>query len=165
MSLRSDLEKLPAEYWRNECVKIKPILTEDDFIYATCDCELTDEQKELVNPAWFSIGRAYLFREENYPCIIYNEQDEHIGFINLNDWCIGGGNAYSWSYYIDIRHQGRGYGKNAARLAVYILKSAAHDKPIKLSTEMSNTKAQALYMSLGFKKLDEMDGDDLVFGL
>ena len=27
------------------------------------------------------------------------------------------------------------------------------------------TEAQALYISLGFRKLDEMDGDDLVFGL
>lgn len=28
-----------------------------------------------------------------------------------------------------------------------------------------NVKAHALYKSLGFEKLDEMDGDDFVFGL
>jgi hypothetical protein len=36
---------------------------------------------------------------------------------------------------------------------------------IKLATEAGNKKAQALYSSLGFKQLPEMDGDDLVFGL
>ena len=36
---------------------------------------------------------------------------------------------------------------------------------IKLATEASNVKAHALYKSLGFEKLDEMDGDDFVFGL
>lgn len=86
MSLRENLEKLPAEHWKNERVKIKPVLTQDDLIYATYDCQLTDEQKELVNPAWFSIGRAYLCRENNYPCIIYNESDEPIGFINFSKW-------------------------------------------------------------------------------
>ena len=36
---------------------------------------------------------------------------------------------------------------------------------IKLSTEAANLQAQRLYLSLGFRKLDEMDGDDLVFGM
>ena len=164
MSLRTDLEKLTDEHWQNAHVKIKPLSTQADLIYAAYDCQLTDEQKELVNPAWFSIGRAYLFREDNYPCIIYNEHDEPIGFINLDKW-LAKGNAYSWSYFVDRRHQGKGYGKYAAQLAIHILKSANPEKPIKLSTEVNNTKAQALYLSLGFEQLPEMDGDDLVFGL
>ncbi len=164
MSLRTDLEKLPDGYWQNTHVKIRPLSTEPDLIYAAYDCQLTDEQKELVNPAWFSIGRAYLFREDNFPCIIYNERNDPIGFINLCTW-LAGGDAYSWSFYIDRRHQRKGYGKSAAQLAVSILKAANPEKQIKLATEAYNTTAQALYMSLGFKKLAEMDGDDLVFGL
>lgn len=164
MSLRTELEKLTGNHWQNTRVSIKPLSTQDDLIYAAYDCQLTDEQKELVNPAWFSIGRAYLQREDNYPCIIYNEYDEPIGFINLNKW-LGNGDAYSWSYFLDRKYQGKGYGKAAAQLAVHILKTADPEKQIKLSTEASNAKAQALYMSLGFKKLPEMDGDDLVFGL
>ena len=123
-----------------------------------------DEQKELVNPFWFSIGRAYLFREDNYPCVIYNEKSEPIGFINLCKW-LGDGDAYSWSYFIDKEYQGKGYGKRAAQLAVHILKSANPTKHIKLATETCNTKAHQLYISLGFEKLAEMDGDDIVFGL
>ncbi len=98
----------------------------------------------MVNPAWFSIGRAYLFREDNYPCIICTKQGQPIGFIDLTRW-LGQGDAYSWSFYIDRDHQGK--------------------KPIKLATEQSNEKAQQLYTSLGFRQLAELDGKDLVFGL
>ncbi len=164
MSLRADLEKLSAEHWQNTHVKIRPLSTQADLIYAVHDCQLTDAQKELVNPAWFSIGRAYLFREDNYPCIICNAHNEPIGFINLDKW-LGTGDAYSWSYFIDSRHQRKDYGRYAAQLAIAILKAANPEKQIKLATEVCNTTAQALYLSLGFQKLDEADGDDMVFGL
>ncbi|MBR4872557.1 MAG: hypothetical protein IKV00_01845, partial [Clostridia bacterium] len=66
MSLRTDLLGLPPACWQNDLVTIRPITTEADLIYAAFDCQLTDEQKELVNPAWFSIGRAYLSRDDHY---------------------------------------------------------------------------------------------------
>ena len=164
MSLRSELEALSEAHWQNDRVKIKQITTEADLIYAGYDCQLTEEQREMVNPFWFSIGRAYLFREDNFPCVISNERDEPVGFINLCKW-LGEGDAYTWSYFIDKDHQGKGYGTQAAALAVRILKSANPRKQIKLATEASNAKAHALYRSLGFELLDERDGDDLVFGL
>lgn len=86
MSLRSDLKKLSPEDWRNERIKLRPLLTEDNLIYAACDCRLTEEQQERVNPAWFSIERAYLFPEANLPCLTENEQSEPIGFLNLCQW-------------------------------------------------------------------------------
>ena len=164
MSLREDLEKLSNEYWENDYIKIKPLTTQADLIYAGFDCRLTEEQQALVNPFWFSIGRAYLFRDDNYPCIIYNACNEPVGFINLDKW-LGSGDAYSWSYFIDKDHQQMGYGKQAARMAIRILKAANPNMPIKLATEQSNSAAQRLYLSLGFEKLAELDGDDLVFGL
>lgn len=164
MSLRTDLEKLSDEHWQNVYVKIKQLSTMSDVIYAGYDCQLTEEQQDFVNPFWFSIGKAYLFREDNYPCIIYNAHDEPIGFIIFSKW-LGNGDAYSWSYFIDKGQQGNGYGKQAARLAVHILKTANPDKCIKLATETNNEKARKMYTSLGFKQLSETDGDDLVFGL
>ena len=164
MTLRSDLEKLPYSFWENSKIKIRPIASEKDLIYAGFECKLTEEQKELVNPFWFSIGRAYLFREDHLPCIIYNLENEPIGFINFSKWT-GSEDAYSWSYFIDKDHQGLGYGKMAAALAIHILKNANPQKQIRLATEVSNLKAQSLYISLGFLKLNETDGDDLVFAL
>ncbi len=164
MTLREVLDRLDTAEWRNDRVSIRPITTEADLIYAGYECRLTEEQKELVNPFWFSIGRAYLFREDNYPCLILNESDEPVGFMGLCKW-LGAGDAYSWSYFIHKDCQGNGYGKAAARLAVDILKAANPDKMIKLAAEACNTRAHRLYESLGFQKLDEMDGDDLVFAL
>ena len=164
MSLRTDLEKLAAEHWQNEHVKIKPLSTMEDVIYAGYDCQLTDGQKELVNPFWFSMGRAYLFREDNYPCLICNEADAPIGFIMFGKW-LAEGDAYSWSFFLDKDQHGKGYGKQAAQLAMHILKTANPSMDIKLASEVKNTWAQKLYTSLGFVQLPEMDGDDLVFGL
>lgn len=164
MSLRSDLKKLSPEDCRNERIKLRPLLTEDNLIYAACDCRLTEEQQERINPAWFSIGRAYLFPEANLPCLIENEQSEPIGFLNLCQWSAESDTS-SWSCFIGRRHQKKGCGKAAAQLAVHILKTAAPEKPIKLATEAQNLPAQSLYVSLSFQKLPEMDGDDLVFAL
>lgn len=163
MSLRTSLDALPAEKWKNDMVYFKKIQSEDDLVYATIECELEEFQRDFVNPAWFSIGRAYLAPEDNYPCIICNSNGENIGFINLIRW-MGGGEAFSWSYYVDKNMQGKGYGRKAAELAVKILQSVADGKMIKVATEQSNEKAQRLYVSLGLHKLDELDGDDFVFG-
>ena len=113
MGIRSALETVSIDLWSDARVSIRPLKTESDLIYATYECQLEAWQKELVNPAWFSIGRAYLFREDNYPCIVCNEQMTPIGFIDLCKW-LGEGDAYSWSFYIDKRYQGKGYGKSAA---------------------------------------------------
>lgn len=164
MSLRAALEYIDDAVWFGDGVCIRPIQTQEELAYAVFECQLDEEQKELVNPAGFSIGRAYLYPEDNVPCLIYDENREPIGFISLCKW-LGNGNAYSWSYYIDKKHQNKGYGKNAAALAIRILKAADSQKTIKLSTEESNEKAQCLYISLGFQKLPERDGDDIVFGL
>ena len=164
MGIRSALETVGKDLWSDTRISIRPLQTESDLIYAAYECQLDDRQKELVNPAWFSIGRAYLFREDNYPCIICNAQMTPIGFINLCKW-LGEGDAYTWSYYIDRSQQGKGYGKSAAEAAVRLLKAADPDRPIKLATEKGNEKAQRLYRSLGFRLLPERDGEDIVFGL
>lgn len=164
MSVRSALETVENRLWSNARVTIRPLKTEDDLIYAAYECQLDDGQKEFVNPAWFSIGRAYLFREDNYPCVICDEQMTPIGFINLCKWR-GEGDAFTWSYFIDKNRQGKGYGKSAAEAAVRILKAADPAKPVKLAAEKDNEKAHRLYTSLGFRLLPERDGDDLVFGL
>ena len=157
------LSALPADAFENDTVSFRLIRNAADLAYAVIECQLTEEQKELVNPAGFSIGRAWLDPNGNFPCVICSRGGKPVGFINLLTW-LGGGDGVSWSFYIDAGEQGKGYGRAAARLAVKVLKAAFPDKQIKLSTEVDNTKAQELYLSLGFHKLEEMDGDDLVFG-
>lgn len=73
MSLREKLLRVAPEEWENEFVRIRPMTTRDDLIYAGDGCRLTDEQREFVNPVWFSLGRAYLAPEDHDPCLIENE--------------------------------------------------------------------------------------------
>ena len=164
MTLCASLGRLPSEAFHLDSISFRPIRTEADLVYAIFDCQLTEEQQEMVNPAGFSIGRAYLHPENHFPCLILNEDEQPVGFIDLDIW-LGKGTAFHWSYYIDKDQQGRGYGRKAAQLAVRIFKSVDPDLSIKLSTEANNLKAQRLYLSLGFRKLDELDGDDLVFSM
>lgn len=70
MSLREELESLNMNEWQNDLVKIRPLTTEKELVFAAYECQLTDEQKNFVSPIWFTIGRAYLYKDDNYPCII-----------------------------------------------------------------------------------------------
>ena len=164
MSIREKLQSLPEAVFTGGGITIREIRDDDDLWYVTVECTLGPGQEEFVNPAGFSIGRAYLNPADNVPCVICLESGERIGYIIFREW-LAEGDAYTWSYYLDKDWQGQGYGEKAARLAVRILKTADAGMPVKLSTEQENRKAQRLYQKIGFRKLDEMDGDDLVFGL
>lgn len=159
-SLRDRLHALPDCLFTDGDITIRPIRDDCDLWYAAVECELLPEQWNYVNPAGFSIGRAYLHPESNVPCVILHGE-RPIGYIVLREWL--GGSGTSWSYYIDYREQGRGCGVAAAKLAVRILKAAVPDEPVKLSVERDNEKGQRLYEKIGFTLSDKLDGDDLVF--
>ena len=72
MSLREKLLRVAPEEWENEFVRIRPMTTRDDLIYAGDGCRLTDEQREFVNPVWFSLGRAYLRNAQSLEPLLTN---------------------------------------------------------------------------------------------
>lgn len=154
------VSSLPKLYFTDGSICIRPIQDDYDIWYATVECILLPEQRGNVNPAGFSLGRAYLHPENYLPCIIWKD-NTRIGFIVLCRW--SDGSANSWSYYLDHNYQGKGYGKSAARLAINILRAAEPTMPIKIAVEQANEKAQFLYHSIGMQENGEMDGDDLVF--
>lgn len=154
------ITSLPESVFTDGSICIRPIRDDYDIWYATVECTLLPDQRENVNPAGFSLGRAYLHPENYLPCIIWKDTTR-IGFIVLCRWLDGSAN--SWSYYLDHNYQGQGYGKAAARLSINILKAAEPTMPIKIAAEQANKKAQSLYRSIGMQENGEMDGDDLVF--
>jgi diamine N-acetyltransferase len=159
-TLKERFDQLESADLSLEGISILPIRDDYDLWFATVECRLASGQEDHVNPAGFSIGRAWLNPASHIPCII-RHGTTRIGYIVLRKWV--GSEATSWSYYLDVQHQGKGLGKTAARLAVKILKTAMPELPIKLSTEKDNEKAQRLYRSIGFQLSHELDGDDLVF--
>ena len=158
------VKALPQESFSNGKVSFRLIRDEEDLAYVIFFCELKEDQIDLVNPGGFSIGRAYLKPGDNYPCVICAEDGRRIGFINLCTW-LGNDSAVSWGYYLDRNEQGKGYGRAAAELAISVLKKAFPGQMLKGAVEAGNAHAQRLYKSLGLCQLDELDGDDLVFGM
>lgn len=156
------LASLPKTAFRDETVFFRPLRDEEDLVWAVLECRLSPEQRELVNPAGFSVGRAYLHPDDHFPCVICAADGRRIGFIDLYVSLTGDGSV-GWSFFIDESEQGAGLGRAAAALAVRILRTAFSSRPIRLSSEAGNEKAHRLYRSLGFCLLDERDGDDLVF--
>lgn len=74
-------------------------------------------------------------------------------------------NNYSiWRLMIDKRYQGRGYGREAIRLALKFIRTWPCGKAefCSLSYEPENTVAAKLYHSFGFEENGEMDGDEIV---
>lgn len=178
MNLRQRLSKLPQDsFWEDNRLFFREINSDDDLALAVCELTLPPEQQALVNPAGFSIGRAYLFPNDNVPYLIYameQEQEIPVGFIvlrfvhyteDMRSWnhYINHPPRTNWSYFIIPSQQGKGYGTLAAKLAMRLLLEAAPEYSIELTTEQNNEKAQRLYMRLGFEKSDELDGDDFVF--
>ncbi len=146
----------------NETIYFKPVTCDKDLYYCCFEYQLHKEQQEMVNPPYVSIARAYTNPFSYYPFIICDKEDNNIGFICLCKW-IGKGDSFSFSLLIDKRYQKRGYGIASIKLAIDILKAVNKNTPIKIAVEQSNKKAQDLYKSMGFVKLDELDGNDLVF--
>ena len=149
--MREKWDGLPLDILTGGGLTIREVRDDGDLWFATAECALAPGQEELVNPAGFDIGRAYLNPADNVPCVICLEDGTRIGFIVFRMW-LAAGTAYSWGYHLDRNWQGRGYGERAARLAIRILKAMGGDMPIKLSAEVENTRAQRLYERIGFHR-------------
>ena len=65
---------------------------------------------------------------------------------------------------IDKRYQGRGYGKEALKLAIDFIRTWPCGKAeyCWISYEPENEVAKKLYASLGFEETGEMCGDEIV---
>ena len=69
-----------------------------------------------------------------------------------------------WRFMIDKRFQGRGYGKDALKLALDFIRTWPCGKAdlCWISYEPENEIAKKLYSSFGFVETGEMDGDEIV---
>ena len=113
--MREKWDGLPLDILTGGGLTIREVRDDGDLWFATAECALAPGQEELVNPAGFDIGRAYLNPADNVPCVICLEDGTRIGFIVFRMW-LAAGTAYSWGYHLDRNWQGRGYGERAARL-------------------------------------------------
>ena len=137
--------------------------------------EVLDDQKYFVAGNDTSIIEAYIAITGNghaFPIGIY-EGDTSVGFImigfDVDDYWddapeIARGNYNLWRLMIDKKYQGKGYGKEAVRLALEFINTfpCGSAEYCWLSYEPENKAARNIYSSFGFSETGEMDGEELI---
>ena len=144
-------------------------------VWAICRLRVAKEQEDFVASNVESLAEAFAVRESGgvaLPLGIY-DGDVSVGFVMLGYDVVPGetdmpdiakGNYCIWRFMIDEKHQGKGYGRQALRLALDYVKTFPRGKAeaVYLSYEPENEGAAALYHSFGFKENGEMDGEEIV---
>jgi diamine N-acetyltransferase len=142
--------------------------------------QVEDSQKNFVASNVYSLAQAYIFSDIARPYGIYVKKPdvceesledtqnaentfEMVGFAML-DIAPEEDEFGVWRFMIDQRHQGKGYGREAMKLLIQVLKEAGA-KEIELSYEPENAVANSLYVSLGFKPTGEVDEGEIVMSL
>ena len=137
--------------------------------------QVSEEQKTFVADNDISIIEAYTTISGNgyaFPFGIY-DGDTPVGFLMIgydtdDYWddapAIAKGNYNLWRLMIDQAYQGKGYGKEAVKLALGYIKTfpCGVADYCWLSYEPENQVAAKLYRSFGFEETGDMDGEELI---
>ena len=145
-----------------------------DNAWAICKLRPNKTQKHYVAPNVASLAEAYAFQQSDGKVLtygIYNDK-KLVGFVMigydlpLDDdeteekyWFVRG-SYIIWRFMIDKRYQGRGYGKEAFRQVLDLIRTEPFGKAeyAWLSYEPENEVAKKMYASFGFK--EEPNGFD-----
>ena len=142
----------------------------DDNFYAITKLRVSKEQKNFVADNTYSLVHAYLALINNkpvFPFAIFADEKPvgflMIGYDTMSDevkanpvcnWFIS--DSYSiWRLMIDKRYQGRGYAKEAMKLALDFVRTypCGEAKYCWLSYDINNEAARNLYRSFGFEEV------------
>ena len=134
------------------------------------------EQKEFVASNALSLAHAYVALSNNqavYPFGIYLG-NKPVGFIMVGfdayflsdeDPDVLKKQYFVWRFMIDKRYQGKGYGKQAFKLAIEFVKTYPAGKAnlCWVSYEPTNEAAKKLYVSCGFDEVPDYykDGEEM----
>ena len=158
---------------RKSMVDLKK-LTEKN-IWAILELKVAKEQENYVATNVQSIAEAYLTLADGgrvFPFGIF-DGEQPVGFLMIGYGCDGEQDEYPriaennyclWRLMIDSRFQGRGYGREAIRLALDFIRTWPCGKAeyCYLGYEPENAVAKRLYNSMGFYENGELDGDEIV---
>ncbi|MBQ7144082.1 MAG: GNAT family N-acetyltransferase [Oscillospiraceae bacterium] len=148
-------------------------------IWDVLDLKVKRDQKSFVASNEISVVQAYAAQGTGcsaFPFAIYNDK-RVVGFLMIGHneaalYELDGEtppaalkhNYSLWRLMIDKRYQGRGYGREAIRLALDFIRTWPRgiEEYCELSYEPENETARELYRSMGFVENGEKDGDEIV---
>ena len=127
------------------------------------DLRLVKEEKEFLSSNVYAIAE-WKFEMESVLKAIYSDT-VLIGMLAyyLHDGEYG---YFYWLYHLMIerKHQGKGSGEAAVRLAVEEMREIGA-KEIRTMYLPGNIRAQNLYKKLGFEEIETLDGGDIFLRL
>lgn len=154
-------------------LKLAPVTRSN--VWQLLKLRVLEEQRDFIASNTESLVEAYLALSSGghaWPFGIYDD-DTPVGFLMIGygadeEW--ENPPAYAregytlWRLMIDRSYQGRGYGRAAIMLALDFIRTfpCGQAGTCYLSYEPANTRARALYLSMGFAETGDMDGDEAV---
>lgn len=123
--------------------------------------KVSETQKEYVSDSMKLLARAYAYRNSRSNAfVIYNDATP-IGMALYYD--CDEANAYDFSQlFIDDRYQGNGFGIEAAKQILEIMKNDGKYDKVILCYIDGKEAARKMYEKLGFHLTGERDGNEIV---
>lgn len=124
-----------------------------------CDLDVTKPQEEFVACNMWSLVESF-YNEGHVVRAIYLGE-EAVGFFM---WVYETSDKVSiWRFMIDAKHQKRGIGRVALKLAIEEIKQTPNLKQIEICYNPTNPVAKPFYSHFGFEEvgMDE-DGEDML---
>ena len=133
------------------------------------------QKRFIANNVW-SLVHAYVGNKTNgavYPFGIYDD-DTPVGFVMLaydySEVCddkdapeISKNNYFLWRLMIDKEQQGKGYGREAVKLALDFIRTFPHGKAeyCWICYDRENKVARKLYRSFGFEEINKYEDGNI----
>lgn len=127
------------------------------------DMKLTNGGQEFVAPNVLSLAQAWVFYDVARPFAIYKDE-EVIGFMMLA-WNEKEREADIWRFMIAEEYQGKGYGTDAMKVAIGMIKDEDKFDYVSLSYVPGNDVGQHVYEKLGFKATGDIDDGEIIMKL
>jgi len=119
--------------------------------------KVAEHQKTFVSTVAESLAQAWVYRDTAFPFAIYADNIP-VGFVMLGYYEVR--KQYTlWKFFIDERHQNKGYGKQALRLAIQCLVEQFSAEEVYTGVLLGNEVARQLYISFGFEETGNIEGN------
>lgn len=125
---------------------------------------VSEGQKRFVSDPNRILARAYAYRKRGGQAKLIVDGDTPVGMLLYYHWPEAGQYVFS-QLFIDRRYQRRGFGIQAARLALDEMRAEGRFKKVCLCYVEGDEPARLLYEKLGFRHTGEADGDEILMEL
>ena len=146
-------------------LKLVPVTAENwrSAVFLTTDPErkIPLDEQWIANNAFSLLQCSY---DSDWDCRLMMDGEQAVGLVFYGYWREE--DRYMLCrYMIDVKHQGKGYGKAFLHMAVELIRSQYGCQDVWTSVHDDNSHAIHLYKGFGFEPTNEMDADERVYVL